>query len=168
MHTGRMRGVRYSEEERSEKEGTRRGNERDRKLVFPVSDDNTAVGLGWHLHPGYPPQIGMIPTWLLSSSLNAQQRQKFSKPSEDAIIIAPTQQPRPKRNPTNMYDLSRSANNARNNQVEGAVISIPLAMKPRDVQPSNRQIHLTEIKKLDTFPNCSTSRKRQHKNNISC
>ena len=96
----------------------------------------------------------MMLTWILPSNLNAQQRQRFSKP--DAIIVTPTQQPRPKRNPTNTYQ-SRSAINAgrvaSDNLADGAANPYPPAMKPRDIQPNKRDIHLIGIKYcVDTSP----------------
>ena len=69
---------------------------------------------------------------LLSSNLNASQRRKFSMP--DAIIVAPTQQPHPKRNQTITYQTRFTKNArrvARDNLADGAANPSPLAMTKR-------------------------------------
>jgi hypothetical protein len=104
--------------------------------------------------PSEEAQTGMISIWFLPSNLNAQQQQRISKP--DPIMVIPTQQPCPKRNPTNTYQ-TRSANNARrvarNNLADGVANPYPLAMKPRDMQPNKHDIYLIETKYcVDTSP----------------
>ena len=111
-------------------------------------------------------QIGMLPAcWLLPSNFFAQQARKFSMP--DAIIVTPTQQARPRRNPTNTYQ-TRSANNARRvargNLADGAANPYPLAMKPRDIQPNTCDIHLIEFC-VDRRP--LPTRQKRHENDIS-
>jgi hypothetical protein len=97
------------------------------------------------------------------SNLNKQQRRKLSKP--DAIIVTPTQRPRPKRNPTKMYQ-TWSANNAitvaHDNLADGAANPYPLAMKPRDMQPNKHNIHLIIIKyRVDTSPTQQAEKARE-------
>jgi len=78
------------------------------------------------IRPSEETQIGLIPTWLLTFNLNEQQRRKFCKP--DAVMVAPAQQPRPKRDLTSVYQ-TRSTSSARrvacDNLADGAANPYP-------------------------------------------
>jgi hypothetical protein len=113
--------------------------------------------------PSEETQLEMIPVWLLPSNLNAHQQREFSKPV--AIIVTPTQQPRPKQNSTYTYQ-TRSAKNARrvarDNLADGTANPYPLAIKSRDIRPNKHDIHIIKIKYCaDTYPTQQAEKARK-------
>jgi hypothetical protein len=109
------------------------------------------------IRPSEETPIGVIPTWLLPSKLIKNDSGENLASQMQSYLLQPSNHAPNKLKIHVPKTKTRSANNARRDArdslTDGASNPYPLAMKPRDIQPNKRDIHLIGIKYcVDTSP----------------